>query len=57
MTLYAPDAVPNIVPPLPDIPSNYTGLKEIRGWLEILVGINHKLEGVEMLLFNRLPVH
>jgi len=57
MTLYAPNAVLNIVPPLPGLPGNYTGLKEIRAWLEILVGINLKLEGVEILLFDRLPVH
>ena len=49
MTLYAPDAVLNIVPPPPGLPGTYTGLKEIRGWLEILVGMNFKVEGVEML--------
>ena len=49
LTLYAPDAVLNIVPPLPGLPGNFTGLKEIRGWLEILVGMNLKLEGVEIL--------
>jgi len=49
MTLYAPDIVLNIVPPLPGLPGTFTGLKEIRGWLEILVGMNLKIEGVEML--------
>jgi ketosteroid isomerase-like protein len=49
MTLYAPDAVLNIVPPPPGLPGTYTGLKEIRGWLEILVGMNFKVEGVEIL--------
>ena len=49
MTLYAPDAVLNIVPPPPGLPGTYTGLKEIRGWLEILVGMNLKIEGVEIL--------
>jgi len=49
MTLYAPDAVLNIVPPPPGLPGTYTGLEEIRGWLEILVGMNLKIEGVEIL--------
>ena len=49
MALYAPDAVLNIVPPLPGLPGTFTGLKEIRGWLEILVGMNFKVEGVEIL--------
>jgi ketosteroid isomerase-like protein len=49
LSLYAPDAVLNIVPPLPGLPGTFTGLKEIRGWLEILVGMNLKLEGVEIL--------
>lgn len=49
MTLYAPDAVLNIVPPPPGLPGTYTGLKEIRGWLEVLVGMNFKVEGVEIL--------
>ena len=49
LTLYAPDAVLNIVPPLPGLPGTFTGSKEIRGWLEILVGMNLKIEGVEIL--------
>ena len=49
MTLYAPDAVLNIVPPPPGLPGTYSGLKEIRGWLEVLVGMNFKVEGVEIL--------
>lgn len=49
MTLYAPDIVLNIVPPLPGLPGTFTGLEEIRGWLEILVGMNLKIEGVEIL--------
>jgi hypothetical protein len=49
MTLFAPDAVLNIVPPLPGFPGTYTGSNEIRGWLEILVGMNLKIEGVEIL--------
>lgn len=49
MTLYAPDAVINIVPPLPGLPGTFTGLEEIRGWLEILVGMNLKIEGLEIL--------
>ena len=49
LSLYAPDAVLNIVPPLPGLPGTFKGLKEIRGWLEILVGMNLKLEGVEIL--------
>ena len=49
MTLFAPDAVINIVPPLPGLPGTFTGLEEIRGWLEILVGMNLKIEGVEIL--------
>ena len=49
ITLYAPDAVINIVPPLPGLPDTFTGLKEVRGWLEILVGMKLKIEGVEML--------
>jgi len=49
MTLYAPDAVLNIVPPPPGLPGTYTGLEEIRGWLEIIVGMNFKVEGVEIL--------
>ena len=49
MTLYAPDAVLNIVPPPPGLPGTFTGLKEIRGWLEILIGMNFKVEGVEIL--------
>jgi len=49
MTLYAPDAVLNIVPPPAGLPGTYTGLKEIRGWLEVLVGMNFKIEGVEIL--------
>ena len=49
LTLYAPDAVLNIVPPPPGLPGTYSGLKEIRGWLEVLVGMNFKVEGVEML--------
>jgi ketosteroid isomerase-like protein len=49
ITLYAPDAVINIVPPLPGLPDTFTGLKEVRGWLEILVGMKLKIEGLEML--------
>jgi len=49
LTLYAPDAVLNIVPPPPGLPGTYSGLKEIRGWLEVLVGMNFKIEGVEIL--------
>ena len=49
MTLYAPDAVINIVPPPAGLPGTYTGLKEIRGWLEVLVGMKFKIEGVEIL--------
>jgi len=49
LTLYAPDAVLNIVPPLPGLPGTFTGSKEIRGWLEILVGMNLKIEGMEIL--------
>jgi len=49
MTLYAPDAVIHIVPPPAGLPGTYTGLKEIRGWLEVLVGMNFKVEGVEIL--------
>lgn len=49
MTLFAPDAVINIVPPLPGLPGTYSGLKEIRGWLEVLVGMDFKVEGVEIL--------
>ena len=49
MTLYAPDAVLNIVPPLPGLSDTYTGLQEIRGFLEILVGMNLKIEEVEIL--------
>ena len=49
MTLYTPDAVLHIVPPPAGLPGTYTGLKEIRGWLEVLVGMNFKIEGVEIL--------
>ncbi len=49
MTLYATDAVINIEPPLPGLPSTYTGLKEIRVWLETLVGMKLKIEGVDIL--------
>ena len=49
MTLFAPDVVLNIEPPLPGLPGTFTGLEEIRGWLEILVGMNLKIEGVEIL--------
>jgi ketosteroid isomerase-like protein len=49
LTLYAPDAVLNIVPPLPGLPGTFTGSKEIRSWLEILVGMNLKIEGMEIL--------
>lgn len=49
MTLYAPDAVLNIVPPPPGSTGTFTGLEEIRGWFEILVGMNFKCEGVEIL--------
>jgi len=49
MTLFAPDIVLNIKPPLPGLPGTFTGLEEIRGWLEILVGMNLKIEGVEIL--------
>ena len=49
MTLFAPDIVLNIKPPLPGLPGTFAGLEEIRGWLEILVGMNLKIEGVEIL--------
>jgi len=49
ITLYAPDAVFHIVTPPAGLPGTYTGLKEIRGWLEVLVGMNFKIEGVEIL--------
>jgi len=49
MTLFAPDVVLNIVPPLPGLSDTYTGLKEIRGFLEILVGMKLKIEGAEIL--------
>jgi len=49
ITLYAPDAVFHIVTPPVGLPGTYTGLKEIRGWLEVLVGMNFKIEGVEIL--------
>ena len=49
MPLFAPDAVINIVPPLPGLSDTYTGLKEIRGFLEILVGMELKIEGQEIL--------
>jgi ketosteroid isomerase-like protein len=49
ITLYAPDAVFHVVTPPAGLPDTYTGLKEIRGWLEVLVGMNFKIEGVEIL--------
>ncbi len=49
MTLFAPEAVLNIVPPLPGFPGTYTGSNEIRGWLEILVRMDLKIEEVEIL--------
>ena len=49
ITLYAPDVVLNIVPPLPGLPGTFTGLEEMRVWLEIIVGMNLKIEGVEIL--------
>jgi ketosteroid isomerase-like protein len=49
ITLYAPDAVFHVVTPPAGFPDTYTGLKEIRGWLEVLVGMNFKIEGVEIL--------
>jgi len=49
MTLYAPGAVLNIVPPLPGLPGNYTGLKEIGGM--------NKKEGLSMLSKSWLPVY
>ena len=49
MTLFAPEVVLDIVPPLPGLSDTYTGLKEIRGFLEILVGMKLKIEGAEIL--------
>jgi len=49
ITLYAPDAVFHVVTPPAGLPDTYTGLKEIRGWLEVLVGMHFKIEGVEIL--------
>ena len=49
IALYAPDAVFHVVTPPAGLPDTYTGLKEIRGWLEVLVGMNFKIEGVEIL--------
>ena len=49
ITLYAPDAVFHIETPPAGLPGTYSGLKEIRGWLEVLVGMHFKIEGVEIL--------
>lgn len=49
IALYAPDAVFHVVTPPAGLPDTYTGLKEIRGWLEVLVGMHFKIEGVEIL--------